>query len=99
MSVIRLPPRDAWGTALKRIVPRFPDLVALDGEVSNSTGAEKFRDEYPDRFFEMYIAEQNMAGAAIGLNRPLVSTFAAFLTRAFDQIRQCLRNIFMIAAV
>ena len=83
--------RDAWGTALKRIVPRFPDLVALDGEVSNSTRAEKFREEYPDRFFEMYIAEQNMVGAAIGLNRrgkrPFVSTFAAFLTRAFDQIR------------
>lgn len=83
--------RDAYGTALKRIYPRFPELVALDGEVSNSTRAEKFKEEYPDRFFEMYVAEQNMLGTALGLStrgkKPFVSTFAAFLTRAFDQIR------------
>jgi len=63
----------------------------LDGEVSNSTYSEIFRDRYPDRFFEMYIAEQNMAGAALGLSTrlkvPFVSTFAAFFTRAYDQIR------------
>lgn len=83
--------RKAYGDALVRIFPKFPDIVALDGEVSNSTYAEKFKKAYPDRFFEMYIAEQNMVGAALGFSRrgkiPFVSTFAAFFTRAFDQIR------------
>ena len=83
--------RDAYGTALNRICNRFPPLVVLDGEVSNSTRAATFRDEHPDRFFEMYIAEQNMVGTALGLcqrgKKPFVSSFAAFLTRAFDQIR------------
>jgi transketolase len=83
--------RHAYGSALARIFPAFPGMVVLDGEVSNSTFSEIFRKEYPERFFEMYIAEQNMVGAALGLSRrgkiPFVSTFAAFLTRAFDQIR------------
>ncbi len=83
--------RKAYGNALKRIFPRFPNMVVLDGEVSNSTYAEIFKEVYPERFFEMYIAEQNMVGAALGLSRrgkiPFVSTFAAFFTRAFDQIR------------
>jgi transketolase len=83
--------RHAYGSALARIYPAFPDMVVLDGEVSNSTFAELFMKAYPERFFEMYIAEQNMVGAALGLSRrgkiPFVSTFAAFLTRAFDQIR------------
>ncbi len=83
--------RKAYGKALTRIYPQFPGIVSLDGEVSNSTGAETFKAEYPDRFFEMFIAEQNMVGAAIGLARsgkiPFVSTFAAFFTRACDQIR------------
>ena len=83
--------RDAYGTALKRIYSRFPNIVSVDGEVSNSTRAEKFAAEYPERFFEMYIAEQNMVGAALGLSSrgkiPFVSTFAAFLTRAHDQLR------------
>jgi transketolase len=83
--------RHAYGAALVRIFPEFPGMVVLDGEVSNSTFAELFREKYPERFFEMYIAEQNMAGAALGFSRrgkiPFVSTFAAFLTRAFDQIR------------
>ena len=83
--------RDAYGKALKRLYPWMPAIVSLDGEVCNSTKAEFFRDEYPDRFFEMYIAEQNMVGAALGLARrgkiPFVSTFAAFFSRAFDQIR------------
>ncbi len=83
--------RKAYGNALARIFPRFPDIVVLDGEVSNSTYAEIFGAAYPERFFEMYIAEQNMTGAALGLSRrgkiPFVSTFAAFFTRAFDQIR------------
>ncbi len=83
--------RKAYGNALKRIYPAFPDIVALDGEVNNSTYAEIFEEAFPDRFFEMFIAEQNMVGAAVGLSArgklPFVSTFAAFLTRAFDQIR------------
>jgi transketolase len=86
-----VPTRKAYGNALVRIFPGFPHLVSLDGEVSNSTYAEIFKEAYPDRFFEMYIAEQNMVGAALGLSRrgkiPFVSTFAAFFTRAFDQIR------------
>lgn len=83
--------RHAYGTALERIYTRFPQMVVLDGEVSNSTYSEIFQSKYPDRFFEMFIAEQNMVGAALGLSlrgkMPYVSTFAAFLTRAFDQIR------------
>ena len=83
--------RKAYGNALKRIYPAFPDIVVLDAEVSNSTYAEIFKNEYPDRFFEMYIAEQNMVGAATGLSTrgkiPFVSTFAAFMSRAYDQIR------------
>ena len=83
--------REAYGHALKRLFPQFPDMVVLDGEVSNSTYTEIFREAYPERFFEMYIAEQNMAGAALGFARrgkvPFVSTFAAFFARAFDQIR------------
>ena len=85
--------RRAYGNALVRISPQFPNLVSLDGEVGNSTYAEIFKKAYPERFFEMYIAEQNMVGAALGLSRrnkiPFVSTFAAFFTRAFDQIRMC----------
>ncbi|MHB8068670.1 MAG: transketolase [Desulfobaccales bacterium] len=83
--------RVAYGNALKRIFPEFPRIVSLDGEVSNSTMAEIFQKAYPERFFEMYIAEQNMVGMGLGLARrgkmPFVSTFAAFFSRAFDQIR------------
>ncbi|MEJ2726279.1 MAG: transketolase, partial [Deltaproteobacteria bacterium] len=86
-----IPTRNAYGNALKRIFPQFPGLVSLDGEVSNSTRAEYFKKEYPKNFFEMFIAEQNMVGAALGLacrgKLPFVSTFGAFMTRAFDQIR------------
>jgi transketolase len=83
--------RHAYGTALERIFPLFPGMVVLDAEVSNSTYADIFKTIYPERFFEMFIAEQNMVGTALGLSIrgkiPFVSTFAAFLTRAFDQIR------------
>jgi transketolase len=83
--------RKAYGNALKRLGPAFPGLVALDGEVGNSTYAEIFAQAFPERFFEMYIAEQLMVGVALGFARrgkiPFVSTFAAFFTRAFDQIR------------
>lgn len=83
--------REAYGKALTRLYPAFPDIVCLDGEVSNSTGAREFANEYPGRFFEMFIAEQDMAGVALGLARrgkiPFASTFAAFMSRAYDQIR------------
>jgi transketolase len=82
--------RKAYGAALTRIAPKFPQLVSLDGEVSNSTMAEMFAAKVPGRFFEMFIAEQNMVEVALELSlRGTIppSTFAALLTRAFDQIR------------
>ncbi|MBE0426537.1 MAG: transketolase [Nitrospirae bacterium] len=83
--------RKAYGKALVRIFPSFPDMVVLDAEVCNSTFSEIFKEAHPERFFEMYIAEQNMVGMALGLSRrekiPFISTFGAFFTRAFDQIR------------
>jgi transketolase len=83
--------RKAFGLALARLGQTYPMIVSLDGEVSNSTYAEIFREKFPDRFFEMFVAEQNMVGAAVGFARlgfiPFVSSFAAFLTRGFDQIR------------
>jgi transketolase len=86
-----VPTRNAYGNALNRIYARFPQIVSLDGEVSNSTRAGYFKKVHSDRFFEMYIAEQNMAGVALGLSCrgkiPFVSSFAAFLSRAYDQVR------------
>jgi transketolase len=83
--------RHAYGTALSRLYPQYPDMVVVDGEVSNSTYAEIFKNSHPEQFFEMYIAEQNMVGMALGLSVrgriPFVSTFAAFMTRAADQVR------------
>ncbi len=83
--------RRAYGEALVKIFPEFPDIVVLDAEVGNSTYAEIFKNHYPERFFECFVAEQNMVGMAVGLalrgKIPFVSTFAAFLTRAFDHIR------------
>lgn len=83
--------RKAYGNALARLALQHPSIVALDAEVSNSTYADIFKKACPERFFEMYVAEQNMAGAALGLARrgkiPFVSSFAAFLSRAFDQFR------------
>jgi transketolase len=83
--------REAYGRALVALAPSHPDMVVLDGEVSNSTFAATFGTVYPERFFEMYIAEQNMVSAALGFSTrgkvPFVSTFAAFFTRAFDQVR------------
>jgi transketolase len=83
--------RKAYGEALKAIGDGRGDVVALDGEVSNSTYAEIFRDAHPDRYFEMFIAEQQMVAAAVGIQvrkwKPFASTFAAFFTRAYDFIR------------
>ncbi|MGO8745669.1 MAG: transketolase [Thermoguttaceae bacterium] len=83
--------RKAFGDALVAVGAFRPEVVVLDGEVSNSTFTAEFGKAYPGRFFEIYIAEQQLVCAAIGLSAlgkiAFVATFAAFLTRAFDQIR------------
>lgn len=83
--------RTAYGHALAALGATRPDLVVLDAEVSNSTYAEEFKKVFPDRFFEMYIAEQQMVAAAVGMSVrhrvAFASTFAAFLSRAYDFIR------------
>jgi transketolase len=83
--------RKAYGDTLKALGDGRGDVVALDGEVSNSTFAEIFRNAHPDRYFEMYIAEQQMVAAAVGIQvrgwKPYASTFAAFLSRAYDFVR------------
>ena len=83
--------RKAYGEALAALGGVDGEVVALDGEVSNSTYAEIFRDAHPDRFFEMYIAEQQMIAAAVGMQvlgwKPFASTFAAFMSRAYDFVR------------
>ncbi len=83
--------RAAYGDALVRLGAADPRVVALDGDVKNSTYAERFAKAYPDRYVEAYIAEQNMVSMAAGLAAqgwiPFASSFACFLTRAADQIR------------
>lgn len=83
--------RRAYGDALKALGAARPEIVALDAEVSNSTYAEDFAEAFPERYFEMFIAEQQMVAAAVGLQirnyKPFASTFAAFLCRAYDFIR------------
>jgi transketolase len=83
--------RKAYGEALKALGDAREDVVALDGEVSNSTYAEIFAEAHPERYFEMYIAEQQMVAAAVGIQvrgwKPFASTFAAFFTRAYDFVR------------
>jgi transketolase len=86
----KLATRKAYGDALAALGARR-DVVAMDGEVSNSTFADEFAQAYPERYFEMYIAEQQLVAAAVGFSvrgyRPFASTFAAFFTRAYDFIR------------
>ncbi len=83
--------RNAYGAALKALGGAREDVVAMDGEVSNSTKSEEFAEQYPDRYFEMFIAEQQMVAAAVGMSVrkrvPFASSFAAFLSRAYDFIR------------
>jgi len=83
--------RKAYGDALKALGDGRGDVVALDGEVSNSTFAEIFAKAHPDRYFEMFIAEQQLVAAAVGLQvrgwKPFASTFAAFFSRAYDFVR------------
>jgi len=86
-----IPTRKAYGLALKQAGGASKQVVALDGDVKNSTFSELFEKKYPKRFFQSFIAEQNMVGMATGLDRcgkiPFVSTFGAFMSRAHDQIR------------
>ncbi|HEX6688883.1 MAG TPA: transketolase [Solirubrobacterales bacterium] len=83
--------RAAYGDALAWLGSIDEKVVALDGEVGNSTYAERFAAKHPDRFFEMYIAEQQMVAAAVGLQtrgwKPFASSFGAFLSRAYDFVR------------
>ena len=83
--------RKAYGDALAAVGAAHGDVVALDGEVSNSTYAEIFGKALPEQFFEMYIAEQQLVAAAVGMQvrgwKPFASTFAAFFTRAYDFVR------------
>jgi len=83
--------RYAYGEALVELGKSHKELVVLDAGTGNSTFAALFAQSYIERYFEMYIAEQNMVGVGVGLARrgkvPFLSTFAAFLTRAHDQIR------------
>ncbi len=83
--------REAYGDALVALGKARPNVIVLDGEVSNSTFADKFKKVFPERFIEVFIAEQQLVSAAVGLQAldkiPFCSTFAAFFARAFDQIR------------
>jgi transketolase len=83
--------REAYGYALKRLGAVNKHIVAISGDVKNSTFSEIFGDAYPDHFFQGYIAEQNMVSVAVGLvargRVPFVDTFACFLSRAFDEVR------------
>ena len=83
--------REAYGYALKRLAAVNPHIVAISGDVKNSTFSEIFGDAYPDRFYQGYIAEQNIVSAGVGLAArgkvPFLDSFACFLSRAYDQVR------------
>jgi transketolase len=83
--------REAFGAALARLGAVDPRIVALDGDVKNSTFTDKFEAAHPERLYQCFIAEQAMLGASMGLAArgaiPFPATFAAFLTRAADFIR------------
>lgn len=83
--------REAFGEALAQLGEVNPLVVGLDADVKNSTFTDKFGKRFPERFFENFIAEQNMIGTAAGLAAcgkiPFAATFACFLTRAYDFIR------------
>ena len=82
--------RKAYGDALLAMAA-LPEVVAMDGEVSNSTHADEFAKAHPERFFEMWISEQQLVATAVGMSvrgyKPFASTFAAFFSRAYDFIR------------
>lgn len=95
--------REAFGEALAALARGRGDVVALDGEVSNSTYTDKLAKVAPERFFELYIAEQQLVSAAIGMQAlgltPFAASFAAFLTRAYDQVRMAALSRARIALV
>lgn len=84
-------PRQAYGQALTVLGGQEQAVISLDAEVKNSTYAYLFEEKFPDRFFQCFIAEQNMVSMAVGFNaqkyKPFVSTFSVFFSRALDQIR------------
>ncbi|MBX9390374.1 transketolase [Streptomonospora halotolerans] len=83
--------RDAFGKAVAALGDGRPDVVVLDGEVADSTRAKAFAEAHPDRFVELYIAEQQLVATAVGLQvrgyTPYAATFAAFFSRAYDFVR------------
>jgi transketolase len=83
--------REAFGSALAALGEMNPLVVAVDGDVKNSTYTDKFQKKFPDRFFQGFIAEQNLLGVTMGLATkgkiPFAATFACFFTRAYDFIR------------
>ena len=83
--------REAYGYALKRLGAVNPHIVAISGDVKNSTFSEIFGDAYPDHFYQGYIAEQNLVSVGVGLAArgkvPFVDTFACFMSRAYDEVR------------
>ncbi|HEY4277999.1 MAG TPA: transketolase [Conexibacter sp.] len=83
--------RDAFGAALDALGSARPDVVVLDGEVGDSTRTLEFAKAHPERFFEMFIAEQQLVASAIGVAtrgyRAFAATFGAFFSRAYDFAR------------
>ena len=85
--------REAYGQALKKLGEndKFNHIIGLDGDVKNSTFAEYYEKAHPEKFINCFIAEQNMVSVALGVSKrnkiPFISTFAAFYSRAYDQIR------------
>jgi transketolase len=83
--------RDAFGDAIVRLGEKHPEIVVLDADLSESTRSKKFAQKFPDRFFQMGIAEANMLGVAAGLSLggkvPFCCSFACFVTGRFDQVR------------
>jgi transketolase len=83
--------REAYGTALAKLARTSPEVIAVDGDTKNSTFSERIKEVGPERHVEAYIAEQTLAGVALGLATegkiPFASTFACFLSRAYDFVR------------
>ena len=98
--------REAFGKALTRLAGEYPEVVVLDADVAGGTGAHHFLKSYPGRFYQFGIAEQNMMAAAGGLAStgliPVVTTFAVFCLRAYEQARlsiaYCRRNVKIVAS-
>lgn len=91
MTTVMAATRDAYGAALEELGSRYPEIVVLDADLSESTRTYKFARKYPDRFFQMGISEQDMVCTAAGLaaagKLPFASSFAIFASRAWEQIR------------